>query len=91
MTELALSPPPAPAVPAPEPAPVIAPSPETAVFILGVEQEVILTSVLNLPWCLGFAARVAWVPRFRLFPFTFGFTSHVLFYVELIVLWFYCS
>ena len=49
MTELALSPPPAPAVPAPEPAPVIAPGPETAVFILGVEQEVILASVLNLP------------------------------------------
>ena len=79
MTELALSPPPAPAAPAPEPAPVIAPGPETAVFILGVEQEVILTSVLNLPWRLGFATRVAWVPRFCRFAFTLVFASHVFF------------
>ena len=77
MTELALSPPPAPAAPAPEPAPVIAPGPETAVFILGVEQEVILTSVLSLPWRLGFATRVAWVPRFCRFAFTWVFASHV--------------
>ena len=76
--KLALPPPPAPAAPAPDPAP----EPETAVlFFPVVEQEVIWTSVLNLPWRLGFAARVAWVPRFRLFPFIFGFASHVLFYV----------
>ena len=75
--KLALPPPPAPAAPAPDPAP----EPETAVFFPVVEQEVILTSVLNLPWRLGFTARVAWVPCFRLFPFTLGFASHVLFYV----------
>ena len=70
MTELALSPPPAPAAPAPEPAPVIAPGPETTVFILGVEQEAILTSVLNLPWrCMG--------STFCLFAFTFVFASQV--------------
>ena len=76
-TKLALPPPPAPAAPVPEPAPGL----KTAVFIPGVEQEVILTSVLNRPWRLGFAARVPWVPRLRLFPFTFGFVLHVLFYV----------
>ena len=43
-TKLALPPPPAPAAPAPEPA-----QGAETVFIPGVEREVILTSVLNLP------------------------------------------